>query len=80
MVFEDGQLTSPVKVAQLRSGWPIPLCWLANNFQRPLLDVIFICRHSRADLEVSFGVLVVDVVVDVVVVDVVVEPLPLLSE
>ena len=41
-------------------------------------DLIFICRRSRADLEVSFGVLVVDVV-DVVV-DVVLEPLPLLSE
>ena len=42
---------------------------------------IFICRRSRADLEVSFGVLVVDVdVVDVDVVDVVLEPLPLLSE
>ena len=36
--------------------------------------LIFICRRSRADLEVSFGVLVVDVV------DVVLEPLPLLSE
>ena len=38
---------------------------------------IFICRRSRADLEVSFGVLVVVVDVDVVVV---LEPLLLLLE
>ena len=37
---------------------------------------LFICRRSRADLEVSFGVLVHVVVVVVVVL----EPLPLLSE
>ena len=38
---------------------------------------IFICRRSRADLEVIFGVLIDVLVVDVLVV---VEPLPLLSE
>ena len=38
---------------------------------------IFICRRSRADLEVSFGV---PVLVLVLVLVVVLEPLPLLSE
>ena len=60
--------------------WPSGLRHLGGNqmtdSSSPGDAQIFICRRSRADLEVSFGVLVlVHVVVDVVL-----EPLPLLSE